>query len=55
MTLSDDDVYAANTLAVEQVTPHANGSLNLTDGYDDPLPAVSWTVIEIDQIFTRSG
>ena len=53
MTLSDDDVYAANTLAdPERVTPHANGSLSLTDGYlTIALPAVSWTVIEIGSDF----
>jgi alpha-L-arabinofuranosidase len=57
MTLSDDDVYAANTLAdPERVTPHANGSLSRTDGcLTIALPPVSWTVIEIDQISPGPG
>ena len=57
MTLSDDDVYATNTLAdPERVTPHANGSVSLTDGYlTIALPPVSWTVIEIDQISPGPG
>ena len=48
-TLSDDDVYAANTLAdPERVAPHANESLTLSSGYATiALPPVSWTVITL--------
>jgi alpha-N-arabinofuranosidase len=46
-TTSDDDVYAANTLAdPERVAPHTNESLTFFDGYATiALPPVSWTVI----------
>jgi alpha-N-arabinofuranosidase len=49
MTLSDDDVYAANTLADSgRVAPHANSSLTISDGRATiALPPVSWTGITI--------
>ena len=51
-TLSDDDVYAANTLAnPKQVDPHAKESLTLSTGYATiALPPVSWTVITLTPV-----
>jgi alpha-L-arabinofuranosidase len=48
-TLSDDDVYAANTLAdPERIAPYTNESLTLSDGYATiALPPVSWTAITL--------
>ena len=56
-TLSDADVYAANTLInPKRVGPHTNESLTLSDGYATiALPPVSWTVIEINQISPGAG
>lgn len=48
-TLSDDDVYAANTLsAPERVTPQANDTAAISgSSVTVSLPPVSWTVIDI--------
>ena len=48
-TLSDDDVYATNTLDDPQrVVPHTNESLTLADGYATiALPPISWTAITL--------
>jgi alpha-N-arabinofuranosidase len=51
-TLSDDDVYAANTLADPvRVAPHTNESLTISDGYATiVLPPVSWTGITLSPL-----
>jgi alpha-N-arabinofuranosidase len=51
-TLSDDDVYAANTLAdPKRVAPHTNESLTLSTCYATiALPPVSWTVITLTPV-----
>jgi alpha-L-arabinofuranosidase len=51
-TLSDDDVYAANTLAdPKQDATHANESLTLSSGYATiAIPPVSWTVITLTPV-----
>jgi len=48
-TLSDDDVYAKNTLEdPERVAPHRNESAKIADGaLTVTLPAVSWTALAL--------
>jgi alpha-N-arabinofuranosidase len=48
-TLSDDDVYAKNTLKdPERVAPHRNESAKIADGaLTVTLPAVSWTALAL--------
>ncbi|WP_460772770.1 arabinosylfuranosidase ArfA [Microbacterium sp. GXF7504] len=48
-TLSDDDVYAKNTLEDrERVAPHPNDSANVADGVlTVTLPPVSWTALSL--------
>ncbi|MEV7694606.1 alpha-N-arabinofuranosidase [Microbacterium sp. NPDC089189] len=48
-TLTDDDVYAANTLeAPERVAPHPNETATVADGILTlTLPPVSWTAISL--------
>ena len=48
-TLSDDDIYAKNTLAdQDRVTPSTNETARIADGtLTIALPAVSWTAIAL--------